>query len=85
MILNDKCPRSLFFSVEKINYHLNRLKKGYREERVFSNKIEYMFKKLKKLSVNDILDEGLHQFLINFIEDISKVYNDLEKKYFLGT
>ena len=44
-----------------------------------------MFKKLKKLSVNDILDEGLHQFLINFIEDISKVYNDLEKKYFLGT
>ena len=85
LILNNKCPRSLFFSVEKINYHLNRLKKGYREERAFSNKIEYMFKKLKKLSVNDILDEGLHQFLINFIEDISKVYNDLEKKYFLGT
>ena len=41
-----------------------------------------MFKKTKKLSVNDILDEGLHQFLINFIEEIASVYNDLAEKYF---
>ena len=27
LILNDKCPRSLYFSVEKINFHFNRLKK----------------------------------------------------------
>ena len=33
----------------------------------------------------DILDEGLHEFLTNFIKDISAVYLDLEKKYFLGS
>ena len=79
LILNEKCPRSLFFSVEKINYHLNRLKHDYKEKKVFSSKIENLFKKLKNLQVNDILDEGLHQFLRNFIKDISIVYNDLEK------
>ncbi len=84
LILNEKCPRSLFFSVEKINYHLNRLKHDYKEKKVFSSKIENLFKKLKNLQVNDILDEGLHQFLRNFIKDISIVYNDLEKKYFKG-
>ena len=85
LVLNSKCPRSLFFSVEKISYHLKRLKKHYKENKNFSSKIETLFRKLKKLSVNDILDEGLHEFLSSFIKDISSVYSDLEKKYFLGS
>ena len=85
LILNDKCPRSLYFSVEKINFHFNRLKKNYKHARSISPKIENLFKKLRKLSVNDILEEGLHDFLINFIEDIAAVYQDLERKYFIGT
>ena len=85
LILNSKCPRSLFFSVEKISYHLKRLKKHYKENKNFPSKIENLFRKLKKLSVNDILDEGLHEFLTTFIKDISAVYSDLEKKYFLGS
>ena len=85
LILNSKCPRSLFFSVEKISYHLKRLRKYYKENKYLSSKIENLFRKLKILSVNDILDEGLHEFLTNFIKDISAVYSDLEKKYFLGS
>ena len=85
LILNSKCPRSLFFSVEKISYHLKRLRNHYKENKYLSSKIENLFRKLKKLSVNDILDEGLHEFLTNFIKDISAVYLDLEKKYFLGS
>ena len=85
LILNSKCPRSLFFSVEKISYHLKRLKKHYKENKNFPSKTENLFRKLKKLTVNDILDEGLHEFLTTFIKDISAVYSDLEKKYFLGS
>ncbi len=85
LILNSKCPRSLFFSVEKISYHLKRLKNHYKENKNFPLKIENLFRKLKKLSVNDILDEGLHEFLTTFIKEISSVYSDLEKKYFLGS
>ena len=36
-------------------------------------------------SVNDILDEGLHHFLTNFIKDISSVYRGVEKKYFMSS
>jgi uncharacterized alpha-E superfamily protein len=85
LILNSKCPRSLFFSVEKISYHLKRLKNHYKENKNSPSKVENLFRKLKKLSVNDILDEGLHEFLTVFIKDISAVYSDLEKKYFLGS
>ena len=85
LILNDKCPRSLYFSVEKINFHFNRLKKNYKQSSSISPKIEKLFKKLRKLSVNDILEEGLHDFLISFIEEIAAVYQDLQKKYFIGT
>ena len=85
LILNDKCPRSLYFSVEKINFHFNRLKKNYKQGSNISPKIEKLFKKLRKLSVNDILEEGLHDFLISFIEEIASVYQDLQRKYFIGT
>ena len=85
LILNDKCPRSLYFSVEKINFHFNRLKKNYKQGKSISPKIEKLFKKLRKLSVNDILEEGLHDFLISFIEEIAAVYQDLQRKYFIGT
>ena len=85
LILNNKCPRSLFFSVEKISYHLKSLKNHYKENKNFPSRIENLFRKLKKLTVNDILDEGLHEFLTSFIEDISAVYSDLENKYFLGS
>ncbi len=84
LILNSKCPRSLFFSVEKINYHFNRLRKYYKENKNFSSKIEYLFRKLKNLTVSDILEEGLHEFLRSFIKEISLIYKDLEKKYFIG-
>ena len=63
---------------------MKRLKKHYKENKNFPSKIESLFRKLKKLSVNDILDEGLHEFLTTFIKDISAVYSDLEKKYFSG-
>ena len=85
LILNNKCPRSLFFSVEKISYHLKSLIKHYKENKNFPSNIENLFRRLKKLTVNDILDEGLHEFLTTFIEDISAVYSDLENKYFLGS
>ena len=85
LILNSKCPRSLYFSVEKISYHLKRLKSYYKDNKMFSSKIEYLFRRLKKLTVNDILEEGLHDFLTRFIDDISIVYKDMEKNFFLGT
>jgi len=84
LILNSQCPRSLFFSVEKINYHLTRLKISYGEKKVSLTKINTLYKRLKNTTVSQILDEGLHDFLSRFIKDISSVYQSVEKKYFMG-
>ena len=84
LILNSQCPRSLFFSVDKINYHLNRLKKHYNEKTLGVSKISTIFKNFKNITVNDILNEGLHNFLSKFIKDIEIVYKGLENKYFMG-
>ena len=84
LVLNSQCPRSLFFSVEKIYHHLGRLKKSYGEKTISIPKINTLYKKIKNTSVNDILDEGLHDFLTNFIKDISSVYHSVEKKYFMS-
>ena len=84
LVLNSQCPRSLFFSVEKIYHHLNRLKKNYGESNVSLPKINQIYKRLKTTSVNTILDEGLHDFLSRFIKDISSVYQSVEKKYFMS-
>ena len=40
LILNSKCPRSLFFSVEKISYHLKRLKSIIRKIKIFLQKLK---------------------------------------------
>ena len=84
LVLNMMCPRSLLFSIEKINHHLKRLKAHYNQKSKAETKINKLYKKFTKLKVNEILDYGLHQFLEKFLKDLSDVYLNLEKKYFLG-
>ena len=43
-----------------------------------------MYNKFRKLNADKISDLGLHEFLKFFIKDINLIYNELEKKYFLG-
>ena len=85
LILNMTCPRSLIFSVEKINHHLERLGNFYKQKTKAKSQVKLMYKDLKKLNANKISDIGLHEFLRSFIKDINIIYSNLEKKYFFGT
>ena len=84
LILNLTCPRSLIFSIEKINHHLGRLAKFYKQKSVAKNKIKLMYKDFKDLNATKISDQGLHEFLKLFIRDIDLIYREIEKKYFFG-
>ncbi len=84
LILNMTCPRSLFFSIEKIKHHLERLTKFYKQNSLAKSKIKIMYKKFKNLNADKISDLGLHEFLKLFIKDINLIYQELEKKYFFG-
>ena len=84
LVLSMMCPRSLIFSIEKINHHLVRLEKFYNRKESKEIKISRFYENFKKLNVNKILEIGLHIFLKKFIKDLSTFYVSLEQKYFIG-
>ena len=84
LILNMQCPRSLIFSLEKINHHLERLENYYNLKSKNKLHVQKFYKKLKKMTVHKILHVGLHVFLKSFIKELSDFYSNLEKKYFTG-
>ena len=85
LILNMTCPRSLIFSIEKINHHLERLSKFYKQTSTSNKIVGLMYKKIKNLNANKITEIGLHEFLKSFIEEINFVYKKFEQKYFFGS
>ena len=84
LVLNMMCPRSLIFSIEKINHHLVRLENFYNQKDTKEININKFYKKFQKLNVDKILEIGLHDFLKDFIKKLSSFYYDLENKYFTG-
>ena len=84
LVLNMMCPRSLIFSIEKINHHLVRLENYYNQKDTRQININKFYKKFKKLNVDKILEIGLHDFLKDFIKKLSSFYYDLENRYFTG-
>lgn len=84
LILNTTCPRSLIFSIEKINHHLERLAKYYEQKSAAKAKAAKIYRNLKKSNANGISEFGLHEFLKLFIQDMNQTYSQLENKYFLG-
>ena len=55
LILNMTCPRSLFFSIEKIKHHLERLTNFYKQNSIAKSKITSMYNKFRKLNADKIL------------------------------
>ena len=84
LVLNMMCPRSLIFSIEKINHHLDRLDNYYNHGETKKVSINKFYKNFKNLSVNKVLEIGLHDFLKDFIKKLSLFYLNLEEKYFVG-
>lgn len=84
LILSNICPRSIFFAVDKINHHVNRLCEFYENKNIVHRKISTIYKGLRDCSAEQIINFGLHEFLTKFIEDIGNVYADIEVVYFSG-
>ena len=64
---------------------MNRLVNYYAASNPAHKKIKNIYKGLRECNTDQIIDFGLHEFLTKFIDDISIVYGDLERVYFLGT
>ena len=85
LILSNICPRSIFYAVDKIHYHLGRLTKFYNSDNAAHRNVKIIHKGFVNSSSEKIIEFGLHEFLTKFIDDMSTTYSDLEEVYFLGT
>ena len=85
LILSNMCPRSIFYAVDKIRYHLGRLTQFYKSDNAANRNVKIIHKGFVNSNAEQIIDFGLHEFLTKFIDDMSTTYSDLEEVYFLGT
>lgn len=84
LILNPQCPRSLITCVEEISTHLNRLAKAYGTKSEAQSSAQEMLAALEATKVEDIFDEGLHEFLSRFIREVAGLGSLVHDTYLSG-
>lgn len=83
-VLNRQCPRSLISAVEGANEHLDRLARGYGRSGPAQTKVRAMAGELAELRVQDVFDEGLHEFLSRIIGDVAALGGEVQEMYLSG-
>lgn len=84
IVLNRDFPRSVLYSVNRLQLYFERLKDERNREAY--QKIDFMigriYSKVKYSTVDSILEEGLHAYLITIKEELYEVGNALNQHYF---
>lgn len=81
LILDRRMPRSLSFCYAKISDNLGYLATDYGEEHECHQQAELVQTRLKDSTVASILEEGLHEFLGEFIRCNNKLGELVEQDY----
>ena len=84
LILNPQSPRSLVSCVEATNRHLQRLAKAYDKIKPAQEAGLALQKQIAAITVEQIFDEGLHEFLTRFIGDVSGLGLRIHENYLSG-
>lgn len=86
-VLNDDFPRSILYSVGRLDIYFQRLK-SERNQEAF-RKIDFMIgrirSKVRYSTVESIMAQGLHAYLNGIKEDLYEVGNALNQNYFAYT
>ncbi|KFI32160.1 alpha-E domain-containing protein [Haematobacter massiliensis] len=84
LILNPQSPRSLLTCMHSANSHLDRLARGYGETTEAQRISRRLLASLADTQVEEIFDEGLHEFLSRFIQDIAGLGHSVYEAYLSG-
>lgn len=84
LILNPKSPRSLVTSIDDAAWHLDRLARAYGRGTEAQTKVRAMLAELAEARVEDIFDEGLHEFLTRFIDEVASLSAIIHRVYLSG-
>ncbi|RVD59281.1 hypothetical protein EN828_11410 [Mesorhizobium sp. M2D.F.Ca.ET.185.01.1.1] len=81
LILNVRMPRSLTFCYRFLGEHLKFLADDYGERHACHGTAERTQAMLKRGSIKDIFDHGLHEFLAEFIRDNTRLGDEIAQDY----
>ncbi|MES2667527.1 MAG: alpha-E domain-containing protein [Pseudomonadota bacterium] len=84
LILNRQSPRSLVTCVAGIHNHLGRLAVAYGRRTPAQDRVEEALAGLERLRVEDIFEEGLHEFLSRFIRESAVLGHAIHEGYLSG-
>jgi uncharacterized alpha-E superfamily protein len=84
LILNRACPRSLLHCLDKAGEHLGRLAHGYGHRTQAHDRLNMLLGDLAEAEVDDIIEEGLHEFLTRFIHHNAALGSDVAEGYLFG-
>ena len=84
LILNRKSPRSLITCAEEVNWHLERLARAYGRTTIAQTQSRTIVAQLAEVTVDDIFDEGLHEFLTRTIREIASLSSTISSVYLSG-
>tara|TARA_R110002124_G_scaffold150337_3_gene316768 strand:+ start:4594 stop:5535 length:942 start_codon:yes stop_codon:yes gene_type:complete len=81
MILNSRMPRSLAFCYNKIVSNLGYLMSDYDARHPCHDHAEAIRERLRGKHVQEIFDQGLHQFIQDFIRDNNRLGHLIDEAY----
>ncbi|WCL55587.1 alpha-E domain-containing protein [Gimibacter soli] len=81
LILSERMPRALTFCYQKIRDSLTNLEREYGERHAAHDTVARTLATLENRVVADIFDEGLHEFLLGFIERNNQLGSEVAEAY----
>ncbi|MCR9152007.1 MAG: alpha-E domain-containing protein [Rhodobacteraceae bacterium] len=84
LILNRSCPRSLIASVAGAAHHLDHVARAYGATTRAQDLVRAMLGELAELRVEDVFEEGMHEFLTRFIGAVGILSARIHDAYLSG-
>jgi len=85
LIFDGRMPRSLNFSTQKIATNLGYLEREYGTRLASQDQIDVLRARLEGGSIDRVFEDGLHEFITDFLADIARLGGQIEQDYrFLG-
>jgi len=81
LILGVQFPRSLIFCLNKIMSNVNGLALEYGGETPSHGLVRDRCLALRETSIDQVFDQGLHEFLLQFIADIARIDSSIAADY----
>lgn len=81
LIFDGRMPRGLRYTVTKIRSNLEMLERSYDTRHPCQDTAAQLDRTLQNRRIEDVFDEGLHEFLSQFISDIGRLGAEIETDY----